>query len=526
MAARLLPTLLIATLSCGALAQYGPAASEIKTFPGFSGTLPSKQYGGYINIPGTEKELYYILVTSENDPATDPIVLWLNGGPGCSSLGGGYVEENGPFSYQPSPATGSLLYNNITLTTNPYSWSKVANMLYIDSPAGVGLSYSTNPADYTTDDYQTTQDAYQAILQWFEKYPYFLSHDFYITGESYAGVYVPLISSLVLDGIGRGVEPELNFKGYAIGNPSTDGSTNYDENGLYQGFHLISQNLLNALNEYECPNSIDNFNASNPDGNATAGLDAPLCASMADAVNNNVQDVFNYDLLKSCFYGQQTFNAFIFNQSVALLAKEGIDFEDTLDIYQPLDDYCDYDDRIAHKFLNDFSVRDAMHAAPFANKNETLAGFFEMCTTRVNYTVLVESTIPYHMHNIARGARVLVYSGDHDTVVPTPGTEHWTSRVGAGLGQVADWAPWYIANPDSFGIQVGGYLTQYNGLDFLTIRNAGHQVPTTQPKAALAFFSSWLTSSLNETTATPASFVMSELFPAPLTSGDAVAVSA
>lgn len=68
-----------------------------------------------------------------------------------------------------------------------------------------------------------------------------------------------------------------------------------------------------------------------------------------------------------------------------------------------------YDDRIAHKFLNDFSVRDAIHAAPFANKTETLAGFFEMCTTRVNYTVLVESTIPYHKHNIARGARVLVY---------------------------------------------------------------------------------------------------------------------
>lgn len=62
---------------------------------------------------------------------------------------------------------------------------------YIDSPAGVGLSYSTQPADYTTDDYQTTQDAYEAILQWFEKYPAFLSHDFYITGESYAGTPHP-----------------------------------------------------------------------------------------------------------------------------------------------------------------------------------------------------------------------------------------------------------------------------------------------------------------------------------------------
>lgn len=61
-------------------------------------------------------------------------------------------------------------------------------MLYIDSPAGTGLSYSTDPADYTTDDFQATQDAYHALLSWFQTYPLFQSHDFYITGESYAGV--------------------------------------------------------------------------------------------------------------------------------------------------------------------------------------------------------------------------------------------------------------------------------------------------------------------------------------------------
>ncbi|KAK9807139.1 hypothetical protein WJX73_009932 [Symbiochloris irregularis] len=256
-------------------------------------------YGGYINVPGTEKELYYLLVTSENDPATDPIALWLNGGPGCSSMGGGYIEENGPFLYQPYPATGSFLYNNITLTVNPYSWSKVANMLYLDSPAGVGLSYSTDPAEYTTNDHQATQDAYEALLRWLEMYPAFQNHDFYLTGESYAGVYIPLISSHILDGIAAGREPELNFKGYAIGNPSTDGSTNWDLNGLYQGFHIISMDMLNTMNEYECPYSADNFNASNRnEGNATAGLDVPLCNDMLNQLNNNVQDIFPYDITK------------------------------------------------------------------------------------------------------------------------------------------------------------------------------------------------------------------------------------
>lgn len=64
-------------------------------------------------------------------------------------------------------------------------------------------------------------------------------------------------------------------------------------------------------------------------------------------------------------------------------------------------------------------------------------------------------------------------------------------------------------------VQVGGYLTQYNGLDFLTIRSSGHQVPTHKPQHAYAFFSNWLAGTLNATTATPDSFVLADLFPQP-----------
>ena len=60
----------------GSCQEFGPAESEMTTFPSFSGALPSKQYSGYVNVPGTQKELFYILVLSVNDPATDPLVLW------------------------------------------------------------------------------------------------------------------------------------------------------------------------------------------------------------------------------------------------------------------------------------------------------------------------------------------------------------------------------------------------------------------------------------------------------------------
>ena len=63
-----------------------------------------------------------------------------------------------------------------------------------------------------------------------------------------------------------------------------------------------------------------------------------------------------------------------------------------------------YDDRVAHTLLNDFDMRNAIHAAPFANQTHTLAGFFEMCTRRINLTTLVNSALPYHRQNINRGA--------------------------------------------------------------------------------------------------------------------------
>ena len=64
-------------------------------------------------------------------------------------------------------------------------------------------------------------------------------------------------------------------------------------------------------------------------------------------------------------------------------------------------------------------------------------------------------------------------------------------------------------------VQVGGYLTQYNGLDFLTIRSSGHQVPTHKPQHAFVFFENWIANTLNATTATPDSFVLTNLFPQP-----------
>ncbi|KAF4390493.1 hypothetical protein F8388_005990 [Cannabis sativa] len=99
-----------------------------------------QQYSGYVTVDDKKKRsLFYYFAEAEIDPHTKPLVLWLNGGPGCSSLGVGAFSENGPF--RPS---GEVLVRN------EYSWNREANMLYLETPIGVGFSYSADSSSYET----------------------------------------------------------------------------------------------------------------------------------------------------------------------------------------------------------------------------------------------------------------------------------------------------------------------------------------------------------------------------------------
>ena len=111
------------------LAEAAIAEHEVESLPGWDYALPSKQYSGFISaqdpatvVPGKERFLHYILVLAENNPADAPVVLWSNGGPGCSSLEG-YLMEMGPLTPDPSDPQAQRLKRN------PYTWNLYANML-------------------------------------------------------------------------------------------------------------------------------------------------------------------------------------------------------------------------------------------------------------------------------------------------------------------------------------------------------------------------------------------------------------
>ena len=184
---------------------------QIMELPGLNDELAFNQFSGYLNLGTTKKQIHYWLVESESDPVNDPLVFWTNGGPGCSGLIG-FLTEQGPF--RPDI--------NGNLQMNDWRWNKIANMVFLEQPVGVGFSYSDNTDDYRIGDAQAAQDNLETILQFLKRFPEYANSPLYITSESYGGHYMPTLANEIIQYNAQQSATKLNFKGFAVGNPYTD----------------------------------------------------------------------------------------------------------------------------------------------------------------------------------------------------------------------------------------------------------------------------------------------------------------
>ena len=153
-------------------------------------------------------------MTLGDDWPKAPVILWLNGGPGSSSILG-MLQEQGPL----------VIDHDGNLLDNPYAWTNLANLFVIESPAGVGYSYCAameKGGDCANTDITTAKAAHAALQDFFtNKFPELRANPFFITGESYAGVYCPTLADQVVQGNTAG-QPRINLVGMAVGDPCTD----------------------------------------------------------------------------------------------------------------------------------------------------------------------------------------------------------------------------------------------------------------------------------------------------------------
>ncbi|KAM6430776.1 lysosomal protective protein-like [Liasis olivaceus] len=127
-------------------------------------------------------------------------------------------------------------------------------MLYVESPGGVGYSYAVAYGN-SINDSQVAEENYQALQSFFAKFPDFAKNDFYIFGESYAGVYVPTLAAKIAEG-----SAAINLKGFGVGN----GLSSYSLNDLtlmeFAYFHgVLGDDLWSSLTESCCTGGNCNF---------------------------------------------------------------------------------------------------------------------------------------------------------------------------------------------------------------------------------------------------------------------------
>nr|GMC56197.1 Serine carboxypeptidase-like 17 [Ipomoea batatas] len=137
---------------------HADAGSPVKFLPGFQGPLPFHLETGYIGVG--DVQFFYYFIKSESNPNSDPLMIWLSGGPGCSSLSG-LIYEIGPITFVPVEYNGSIP----ELIINPYSWTKTASIIFLDLPVGTGFSYATIPPAKRSNTLQTTHQAYEFALK-------------------------------------------------------------------------------------------------------------------------------------------------------------------------------------------------------------------------------------------------------------------------------------------------------------------------------------------------------------------------
>ncbi|CAA3022036.1 serine carboxypeptidase-like 45 [Olea europaea subsp. europaea] len=451
------------------------SAEKITQLPG-QPQVCFQQFAGYVSVDQKkQRALFYYFVEAEVDPASKPLVLWLNGGPGCSSLGVGAFSENGPF--RPS---GNVLVGN------EHSWNKEANILYLESPIGVGFSYSADSSNYEgVNDKITARDNLVFLQNWFLKFPQYRNRSLYITGESYAGHYIPQLAEIML--LFNKKENLFNLKGIALGNPVLEFATDFNSRAEYFWSHGLISDTTYKLFTSAC-------NYSRYVSEYYRGAISSVCLRVINLVTTETSKfVDKYDVtLDVCMSS-------VLSQS-KILSPEQV--AETIDV-------CVEDETV--NYLNRRDVQQALHARLVGVKR------WVVCSNVLDYELLdieipsipivgriINAGIPVLIYRYSRELNVFHqdfkffinnnllhsnYSGDQDSVIPLTGSRTLVHRLAEELGlrTSTPYRVWFA------GMQVGGWTQVYgNILSFATIRGASHEAPFSQPGRSLVLFKAFL----------------------------------
>ncbi|XP_008796482.1 serine carboxypeptidase-like 34 isoform X1 [Phoenix dactylifera] len=428
-------------------------ADRVDCLPG-QPPVSFRQFAGYVTVNQSHgRALFYWFFEATHDVEKKPLLLWLNGGPGCSSIGYGEAEELGPFLMQKGVPE---------LKFNKHSWNKEANLLFLESPVGVGFSYTNTSSDLQQlGDKITAIDAYTFLVNWFERFPQYKSHDFYIAGESYGGHYVPQLAEKIFDENKNVAEEDrVNFKGFMIGNALLDDDT--DQTGMidYAWDHAVISDQVYHDVKMSC-----NFSE-------VPVIGSPPTKACNDALNEyfavyNIIDMYS---LYSPICVQNTSSSM--RKSFWIEGAAPKLFSKYRGWHQKPAGYDPCVSHYSEVYFNRRDVQEALHA----NVTKLVYNWTHCSNAITKWNDSPMTMLPVIRKLINGGLRVWVYSGDTDGRIPVTSTRYTLNKL--GLKTIQKWKPWYNHQ------QVGGWTIIFEGLTFVTIRGAGHEVPEFAPRQA------------------------------------------
>jgi cathepsin A (carboxypeptidase C) len=404
-----------------------------------------RQYSGYFEIdPTTQKKYFYWAFSSRSKPSTDPVVLWMTGGPGCSSEVA-LFGENGPCKVDQA---GDNTINNT------FSWNSNANLVYIDQPAGVGFS-TASIFGYDSNEVAVANDMYAFLQAFFGAHPEWVQNDFYVFGESYGGHYAPAVSHRIWQGNQNGTGIKINLKGVGIGNGLTDPQIQY---GYYAqlaynwSIQKTGQPVI-SLAQYQ------SMTASIP--SCTAAIAKCNTGTTVDCIA--AQEECNLEMLIP--YQLTGMNPYDIRIKCAV---------------PPL---C-YDMSNIGKYLNTKTIQAQLGVSgTWQSCNQGINMMFALAGDWMkNYQTMLPDLL-------GSGIRVLIYAGDCDFICNWLGNKAWTLQMdwtGRNAFNAASDLP-YLQN----GTEVGK-IRSASGFTFLQVYNAGHMVPMDQPAVALGMLNKFI----------------------------------
>ncbi|KDN39349.1 hypothetical protein RSAG8_08866, partial [Rhizoctonia solani AG-8 WAC10335] len=417
-----------------------------------------KQYSGYFDV-SEDKHLFFWFFEARDNPESAPVAIWLNGGPGCSSSTGLFIELG--------PCAIVEAGNNTTI--NKWSWNTNVNMLFIDQPAGVGYSYTTGPTMTNSSD--AAADMWVLLQMFYRRFGEYAG-ELHIAGESYAGVYIPYIARAIWENNKKVGDYDgedflkINLTSIMIGGGLTHpwyqfGAT-YDWWCGGEKWQVWDKNSTEckelARDEATCLRMIEYCDKLNTD--LVCGAAALFCLEeMTDMINQSGLNPLD---------GRSSCDAR--NGSVACYPETGWIL----------------------KYLNRPDIKSELGVAPHTD--------FRVCGTAINHA-FIQSGDPARNaavllpELIEDGLRMLNYAGDADLLSPLSGMVLWLENLNTTVQQN------FINSPRiefRSGNRKAGYIrTTSDGDDagrivLMEMYEAGHPAPYDQPHATLDMFTRWI----------------------------------